>query len=374
LAQAQLNQYAFNVAMLGQAYSQIPPYLLGYNPYTYVGVSYGSPYGYSPYGLGTATPSTNPYGSGYGIQGPYGGGYSTPYSTDPTYGYLRGTADVISATGNYYATMQRARLSNEEAKRSQIDTRRKLLDEARDERMQQPTAENQRQQDLEAAYQRARRDPPATEIWSGRSLNDLLRNLVNLQKKGIKGPNIPVDEEVLKHVNLKVAGGNGNVGLLKGNGSLDWPLPLLDGKFAEGRQRLAEQLAHSIEQVRLGNRVEASRLNDMKAAVGRLSGALDQGATDLTPTKYIEAKRYLNQLGDALKALEDRKVADLVHRTWVVKTKNITDLVQYLGDNGLEIAPAVGSGDEAAYRALHAAMVAFDNGIAAVAKAPAPEK
>jgi hypothetical protein len=28
-----LNQYAYNVSVLGKAYSQIPPYILGYNPY-----------------------------------------------------------------------------------------------------------------------------------------------------------------------------------------------------------------------------------------------------------------------------------------------------------------------------------------------------
>src|SRR5205823_3515924 len=63
-----LNQYAHNVATLGRAYSNIPPYLLGYNPYPQA-VNYGpsfptiTPYtspvlstGYNPYmpgGLGS---------------------------------------------------------------------------------------------------------------------------------------------------------------------------------------------------------------------------------------------------------------------------------------------------------------------------------
>jgi hypothetical protein len=28
-----INQYAYNISVLGQAYSQIPPWILGYNPY-----------------------------------------------------------------------------------------------------------------------------------------------------------------------------------------------------------------------------------------------------------------------------------------------------------------------------------------------------
>jgi hypothetical protein len=411
-AQMALNQSAFNVAMLGRAYSNVPPYLFGYNPYpspiyatggVYNGAAAYNPYLYggygggygssiygSPYGAGTATLATNPYGVG-----PYGAGSATldPYSAaasayapssssyypDPYGGYLRGVADVISSTGNYYLTMQNARLMNEQVKRSQLDTRRKILDEARYERMQQPTAEDLRQQDLEAAYNRARHDPPATEVWSGRSLNDLLRNLVSLQKRGLKGPNVPLDEDTLKHVNLKVAGGTGNVGLLKGDGSLDWPASLQDARFAEDRKRFADQLANAVEQVKLGNRVEPARLKDMRAELDRLSDTLDKSVTELSPTKYIEGMRYLNQLGDALRALDDRKVSDLVSSAWVGKVKNVAELVKYLGDSGLEFAPAVGSGDEAAYRALHGAMAAFDYGIASVAKAPtspppAPEK
>src|ERR1700677_1058280 len=38
-----LQQYAFGVAVMGQAYRNIPPYILGYNPYPF-SVSYGPVY------------------------------------------------------------------------------------------------------------------------------------------------------------------------------------------------------------------------------------------------------------------------------------------------------------------------------------------
>ena len=59
-----LRQYAYNTAVLGQAYSTIPPYALGYNPYPQVinyGPVYRTPYAYNPYA-------------------PYTYGYSSPYS------------------------------------------------------------------------------------------------------------------------------------------------------------------------------------------------------------------------------------------------------------------------------------------------------
>jgi len=61
-----LNQYAYNVSTLGRAYSYVPPYALGYNPYPAV-VNYGPVYS-TPYGSGYNPYAYNPYalaGSGY---------------------------------------------------------------------------------------------------------------------------------------------------------------------------------------------------------------------------------------------------------------------------------------------------------------------
>ncbi len=61
-----LNQYAYNTAVMGRAYSYVPPYALGYNPYPSV-VNYGPTYTY-------------PYYAGYaGYYNPYLNYYSNPY-------------------------------------------------------------------------------------------------------------------------------------------------------------------------------------------------------------------------------------------------------------------------------------------------------
>jgi hypothetical protein len=47
-----VSQYSYNVATIGQAYAQVPPYVFGYNPYPPVVVNVGPRYRvyYSPYG------------------------------------------------------------------------------------------------------------------------------------------------------------------------------------------------------------------------------------------------------------------------------------------------------------------------------------
>jgi hypothetical protein len=74
-----LNQYAYNLSVLGRVYSQIPPYALGYNPYP-PSINYTA--GYS--GLVPAYSYYMPYSRyGYGLYSPvpyaaYGGLYNYP--------------------------------------------------------------------------------------------------------------------------------------------------------------------------------------------------------------------------------------------------------------------------------------------------------
>jgi hypothetical protein len=69
-----INQYAYNVATLGRAYSTVPPWAFGYNPYPSV-ANYGPVYRYY-------TPPAyyyNPYLYGSAYVNPYTGTYVTPY-------------------------------------------------------------------------------------------------------------------------------------------------------------------------------------------------------------------------------------------------------------------------------------------------------
>jgi len=68
-----LNQYAYNTATMGRAYSYVPPYAMGYNPYPRV-VNYGPSFptitsGYNPYGT-YGLPSYSGYPA-YNLYGNY---------------------------------------------------------------------------------------------------------------------------------------------------------------------------------------------------------------------------------------------------------------------------------------------------------------
>jgi hypothetical protein len=375
-----LNQFAFNTAVLGQALANVPPYALGYNPYTPAVANYGlgATGGYGPY----ASLVTNGYsgmgyggagypGMGYGGSG-YSGGYGGYGYMDPNYGYLKGAAEVTQANANYDKTLQEARLLRDKSYRAALETRRSLQDEAAYERLEwlkRIDPEANRRKEVQQALDRARNDPPLTEVLSGRALNDLLEHAFRQQGKGERGPNVPLSEDLLKGVNVTGQDTRGNVGLLKADGKLDWPGSLDGPEFAESRRRLGTLLADAVAVAKYNNPVETGKLKDMHAELARLHEALQDDVGNLSPSQYIEANRYLKLLDDAVKALEDPKVSNYFNQNWGAKGKNVAELIKYMSDRGLRFAPAV-PGDADAYRALYQALVAFDAG-ASVVKASA---
>ena len=127
-----------------------------------------------------ATLAANPYATSPGYDSSYSS-YS-PYSSyyDPYSGYLRGGADVINAQGRFLVNTQQAYLTREQVRSERLASRRKVFDEYLYEREKTPTAEDERQRHQLEQLNRSRNNPPVTEIWSGKALNDLMADLRKL--------------------------------------------------------------------------------------------------------------------------------------------------------------------------------------------------
>jgi hypothetical protein len=108
--------------------------------------------------------------------------------------------------------------------------------------------------------------------------------------------------------------------------------------------------------------VPAGRLKDIRAELSRLNAVLVATVGDLSPSQYVQARRYLHHVEDALKALENPSVAYYFNGSWVARCKTVAELVQYMLDRGLVFAPAV-AGDDDAYQALYRALQALAAGL-----------
>jgi hypothetical protein len=289
-------------------------------------------------------PSPYPYYPGFGYYDPYGG-------------YLSGAADVINAQGQFMISTQQAYLQREQVRQARIDSRRKSFDEYLYEREHRPTLEDERERARLENLRRSRNDPPITEIWSGKALNDLLLAIQQQQAQGRRGPTVPVDEETLKSINVTNGANGGSLGVIRDNGRLHWPLELTGTPYQAERQRLDDLAAKAYSQA-VSGAVDPSILQEMTSTVDSLQTRLRRNVADVSPSDYMKARRYLSDLDNAIRVLQDPNVSKYAGGKLAAKGGTVSDLVTEMSSKGLRFAPAV-AGDEGAYVALHRALVSY---------------
>jgi hypothetical protein len=395
-----LQQAAYNMAVTGRALRHVAPYIYGYNPNLVPSPFYGGTSGgYNPLAASHYNPYANPYlgagnlyaslystGGGYAgtsaltsvgglptTAGGYTGGsytgssyyppYYPPYGySDPWSGYLRGGADIINAQGKLQIQFQQAKMYKEQAEQAKIDTRRKLFDEIMYERAHTPSFTEIQEKIAARQLRRSQSTASITEVWSARALNILLKDLIKLRRVAPEQP-MDLDPDILKQINVR--GGSksgGNIGVLRNGGQLTWPLGLKDLEPAEDAKEIRSRLEKkAISAVRQGSNgaVDTGVLKDLANDVRKLHKLLAKNVNELPTNQYIEAKRYLNNLDEAMVALGSPDVANYFNQTWVAKGKTVRGLVDYMAEKGLTFAPAT-AGDEAAYQALYSALANYD--------------
>jgi hypothetical protein len=313
------------------------------------------------YGGGVSPLSGSAYGvsgaaGAYGAMGAYGGSAYGSYSQDPYGGYLRGNAELITATGGFLKNYQDADRTREQVRQARIDTRRKVFDEYLYERTYGPTLEDERERRQALEVRCSLNQPPVTEIWSAKALNDLLHH-AQQQARGASGPPVMLDADLLKRVNVVAGRRAGNAGLLKNHGELTWPLALRSRKAEERRRQINALLPKAIDQA-ISGKVDPQILQELDQSVGALRALLASEAGTLSPNEYLPARRFLSDLDEAVKALGQPDIGLYLTDKYAARGQNVPELIEHMTREGLEFAPAL-AGDEAAYIALHRALATY---------------
>jgi hypothetical protein len=293
----------------------------------------------------------NPYfNSGW-----YGPGYYDPYG-----GFTQGVADIVGAQGQFMIDTQQANIMKEQAKQAKIDTRRRNFEEWQYERANTPTLEDEREKSRMEEIRRSRNDPPLTEIWSGKALNDLLTPLIKMNPPSESmAPYIPLDPDVVKRINLNSGTTLGTLGVLKDGGKLTWPFQLQDDKFKADRMKL-DQLAPQAFREAQDGQVQFKTLTEMRKTADNLVEILQANVAEMVPNDYIPARRYLTELQSSIRTLQSPDASTFANRKFAAQGGNVYELIANINRQGLRFAPAV-DGDQAAYVALHRAMVSYYN-------------
>jgi hypothetical protein len=267
-------------------------------------------------------------------------------------------ADEMDAWSRWYQTEQTVKLMYEQIKRERLITKQLIEDYERRVRENTPSPEQERQLQKMAALQRSL-DPPDYEIYSAQALNVLLEDLKPFQASTGKGLQLPLPQDMLGHFNvISVGDRSGNIGLLKKQGHLSWPLVLQAAEYQEPREALAALAPQAIDQAVHGG-VQLETLQNMEDALGKLNSRLADNIKKLPAPRHIEAKHYLGELKEAFKLLEKPHAGNYFNGKFSARGKTVAELIGHMSRQGLKFAPSA-AGDEAAYEFLHHYLVVYD--------------
>jgi hypothetical protein len=198
----------------------------------------------------------------------------------------------------------------------------------------------------------ARNDPPNTQIWSGDTFNILLRSILTSSSPS-RGPNIPLDPNVVNGLNLRDKSARGNLSLTKDDGKFEWPDALLEKPFDDLRTDFEKKFETAMKSVRYGERPERTLLRELRSDLDRMDAKLAQLVGEFSPTEFIDARRKIRTLTDTMRAMNDTLTVRAGSGQWRRSVRTVADLVDYMMRNGLEFGPAVTPTDFSAYSAAY---------------------
>jgi hypothetical protein len=167
-----------------------------------------------------------------------------------------------------------------------------------------------------------------------------------------------LSEDLLGKISVTSGKSGGNIGLLNGK-KLFWPLLLRRKEFETAHADVDRLVGQAVEQARKGQ-VEAEVMEQLTREVDQLRFALTKMAKTCTPAQHTETLTFLNDLGDAIKVLQQRDAGDYLNGKYAARGKSVSELVEYMRGNGLLFAPAA-SGCETAYVALYRMLRDYDS-------------
>ena len=300
---------------------------------------------------------------------PIGVGAFGPYSVFPTPAgsFLTGAANVMSAQGQYAINRQQANLIREQVRAAHLENRRRAFDQMRYEQENTPTlAEIQERERLERVV-RARNSPNPGHIWAGTALNVILDDIRRFRNQmGLRGAEVPLDPEILPHINLTSGRASGSSTLFANGGKVQWPAELDDERFDAERKSIDKLFLQATKEATSPDGVSGRTMRDLGAAVDQLHSSIDGAIDAMTPSDNIRARRFASQLRASVRMLSDPGAANLVTGRWAPRGSTIGELIDHMDRNGLQFGPATPA-DQPFYITLHGLLVQYNSSLIALA-------
>src|SRR5262249_39618173 len=131
----------------------------------------------------------------------------------------------------------------------------------------------------------ARNHAQNTEIWSGRTLNVLLKSIFDSSQPQ-NGPYISLDSKIVNGLNLTDKTTRGNLSLAKDEGKIAWTETLQEELYDESRDRFSKNFNRAIKDAQAGEQPPVSVVRDLRKDLKALEENLDEHVRDIPPSRY----------------------------------------------------------------------------------------
>jgi predicted ferric reductase len=109
---------------------------------------------------------------------------------------------------------------------------------------------------------------------------------------------------------------------------------------------------------RLDTECLRSLCGGLRVGLDKLRTQLRRNVRELSPSEYLEAKRFLDHFDDAVTALRQTDVGNRLASRYPLKARTVEELIKDMTAKGLQFAPALPD-DREAYTVLHQALATY---------------
>ena len=304
-------------------------------------------------GAGIGTGAFSPFASEVN---PFGGyGYGGNLFGD-TGGALFGYSQVLKAYGQVLTAQEYSRIIREQGMQAKFDTARKKFDLEMYLRANTPSFADEQGRIAKITLKRIQIASMPVEMLTGKAQNILLDDIRKFPLKKAAMDPLPLNEDVVSHLN--VTGKSQGIGMLRDGGKFNWPT-VFDFVAPETRAVIDRQTQLLVAGAMQG-KVDYQLLDDLNSRMDDIRSRLVKMINELPANSYLDGDRFLTEFQMArLGVQEGQAPVQVKFQQFVKGGKTMQEVADYMVANGLRFA-AASYPDEAAYRALHSAMVAFD--------------
>jgi hypothetical protein len=192
----------------------------------------------------------------------------------------------------------------------------------------------------------------SAQVMSGEVLNVLLKEIVRVEGTGARGPSAYIPPLLLDDVRFGGSPAGDLLNLARQAGTLEFPSAFDDPALAMFRDNLEKDFAAVAVAVQAGKSPESEKLLKLTGTFQKAQDAAAPVIKNLPFEEATAARRFLNSMANAIKALKTGASNGLIDPKWSAEGLTVTDLAKHMTKHKLQFGAAPRGGEEA-YATMH---------------------